>query len=81
MPSAHLQTRNAHLELLVADANAEWTIGAGPEKSELRVEVDVMAMTFECLAEVTRLLQASRHTTYTHNRRHECSQAREKACG
>ena len=68
MPSAHLQTRNAHLELLVADANAEWTIGAGPEKSELRVEVDVMAMTFECLAEVTRLLHASRHDVHTQSK-------------
>jgi len=78
--SAHLQARRAHLELLVADASVEWTLSAQHGKNELRVEVDVLAVILECLVEVAPLLQASRHAAYTHDRRHECSQAREKAC-
>ena len=80
LPSAHLQARRAHLELPVTDAFVEWMFDAQHEKNELRDEVDVLAVLFEFLADVQRLLQASRHTTYRHDRRHECSQAGEKAC-
>ena len=80
LPSAHLQARRAHLELPVTDAFVEWMFDAQHGKNELRVEVDVLAVILECLVEVAPLLQASRHAAYTHDRRHECSQAREKAC-
>ena len=78
--TSRLETPTSNCMLLMPMPSGQLAQGL-KKVYQLRVEIDVMAMLFECLAEVTRLLQASRHATYTHNRRHECSQAREKACG